>query len=265
MSRFNLRASSISDWLDCAYRAEAKYLLGMRGRPSGPAWLGTALHHGTAVFDQARIDQEPIKPADAAGEFVDKLHHPDEPVDWGDSSIKEAEHIGLRLTSRYCTELSPQYEFAAVEMSTEPLDIDIGPTTIRLTGTMDRTRVKLGKGGIGVSDLKSGKRAVDANGKATTTGHIWQIAIYEILAAHTTGEKITEPGEIIGMQTTRKARIGVGQIPNARAALLGAHGEKGVLEMLADDLEAGRFKPNPRSALCSERYCPRWNNCSYHA
>ena len=264
MSLFSLRASSISDWLDCAYRAEGKYLLGMRGTPSGPAHLGTAIHHGTAVFDQARIDDNPIKPADAAGEFVDRLHHPDEPVNWGDSSIKEAEHVGLRLTSRYCTELSPQYDFLSVEMSTEPLDIDIGPTTIRLTGTMDRTRVKKANGGIGVSDLKSGKRAVDANGRANTTGHIWQIGVYEILAAHTMGEKITEPGEIIGLQTTRKARIGVGTVPNARAALLGNHGEKGVLEMLAEDLEAGRFKPNPRSQLCSERYCVRWSTCKFH-
>lgn len=261
---FSMRASSISDWLDCAYRAEGKYLLGMRNPASGPAHLGTSIHHGTAVFDQARVDRSPITPDDAAGAFVDRLNHPDEAVDWGESSVKDAERIGLRLTSRYCTEVSPRYEFQAVEMTTTPLDITMDGMTIQLTGTMDRSRLRTEGSGVGVIDLKSGKRAVDANGRANTVGHVFQLAAYELLTEHTTGRSITEPAEIIGLSTGKDARIGTAKVPNAKAALLGLPGEKGVLEMLASDLKAGTFRPNPRSALCSERYCPRWNSCSYH-
>lgn len=268
-----MRASSISDWLDCSYRAEGKYLLGMRRPASGAAHLGTSLHHGTAAFDSAKVAHAPITAADAVDAFMDKLHHPDEEVNWGEQSVKEAERVGLRLTSRYCTDISPQYTFRAVEMTTEPLDVEMSGITIRLTGTMDRSRMfAVGedganerKPGLGIIDLKSGKRAVRKDGSAETAGHIFQLATYEILTQHTTKMDVNQPAAIIGLQTTKEPRIGVSPVFNAREALLGAPGEKGVLEMLADDLKAGTFRPNPRSALCSERYCARWSVCKYHS
>lgn len=266
-----MRASSISDWLDCAYRAEGKYLLGMRGQSSGAAHLGTSIHHGTAVFDNARVDGSPLKPADAADAFVDKLHHPDEEVNWGDQSVREAERIGVRLTSKYCAEVSPRFDFRAVEMETDPLDLEMGNGfVLRLTGTMDRTRVYRGRDdkneiGVGVVDLKSGKRSVRKDGSAEAGPHIFQLGAYEILAAHTTGAIINQPAGIVGLQTTKEPRIGTAPVIGAREALLGKPGEKGVLEMLADDLKAGTFRPNPRSALCSEKYCPRWSTCKFHS
>ncbi len=266
---FSMRASSISDWLDCAYRAEGKYLLGMRGASSGAAHLGTSIHYGTAQFDHAKVERSPISTSDATDAFVEKLHHPDEDVNWGDQSVKEAERVGVRLTGRYCTEYSPRYEFRAVEMTTEPLEIDINGFTLRLTGTMDRTRIyRVGEdgaqSGLGIIDLKSGKRAVRKDGTAEAGPHIFQLGAYEILAAHTLNEPVTQPAGIIGLQTTKEPRIGTAAVTGAREALLGKDGQVGVLEMLANDLKAGTFRPNPRSALCSERYCPRWNSCSYH-
>lgn len=270
---FSMRASSISDWLDCAYRAEGKYLLGMRLPSSGAAHLGTSIHYGTAQFDHAKVERSPISTTDATDAFVEKLHHPDEAVNWGDQSVKEAERVGVRLTSRYCTEYSPRYEFRAVEMTTDPLEIEIKGFRLRLTGTMDRTRVyRIGedganetKPGIGIIDLKSGKRAVRKDGQAEAGPHIFQLGAYEILAAHTLGESVTQPAGIIGLQTTKEPRIGTAVVTGAREALLGKPGEVGVLEMLAADLKAGTFRPNPRSALCSERYCARWNSCAFHA
>lgn len=51
-----IRASALSDFFDCAARAEAKHLLG-RKMPSSPkALLGTAIHKSTAVYDQSKLD-----------------------------------------------------------------------------------------------------------------------------------------------------------------------------------------------------------------
>lgn len=264
-AHFSMRASSIADALDCMYRWEGKHLLGMRSPLSGAAHLGTSVHKGTAIFDQSRVERAGLTADDAAGVFVDALRHPEEPVNWGDnSSVREAERIGLQLTTRYCNEVSPRYDFRAVEMTTTPLDIEIEGITLTLTGTMDRSRQKAGQTGLGVIDLKSGKRAVDPNGRAVTAGHIWQLAVYEILTSHTTGLPVTEDAEIIGLSTSKGARIGTAKVKNARAALLGTNGEKGVLEMLAADLKAGTFRPNPRSALCSQRWCCRWDSCQFH-
>lgn len=282
MDFFSMRASSISDWLDCAYRAEGKYLLGMKLPASAPAWLGTSLHHGTAVFDQARVSGSPITPSDATDAFVQKLRHPDEEVDWKGESINAAEGIGIRLTAKYCGEISPHYNFHSVEMETKALEITVNGLTLRLTGTMDRARSYqintiattapldsdaspvIRPPGIGIIDLKSGKRAVRKDGTAETSGHIFQLGTYELLAEHTTGIPVTQPAGIIGLQTTKEPRIGFQKVVGAREALLGKPGEVGVLEMLAADLKAGTFRPNPRSALCSEKYCARWSVCKFH-
>lgn len=265
MSLFTIRASSFGELLDCAHRWEGKYILGMRGTTSGAAHLGTSLHAGTAVFDQSRVERAGLTASDAAGVFVDTLRHPPEPVQWGDQSIKDAERIGLSLTTRYCNEVSPRYEFRAVEMETLALDIEAEGVTIRLTGRMDRARIKAGGTGVGIADVKSGKRAVDKHGNANTAGHWPQLGVYELLYEHTTKETITEPAEIVALQTSSSnPRIGTAEIKNARALLVGQPGEMGVIEMVARKLKAGMFEPNPRSVLCSEKWCARWSACKYH-
>ena len=51
-----IRASSMADLMDCAYRWEGKHLLGMRNPVSQAMILGTAIHAGTAAFDNAKLD-----------------------------------------------------------------------------------------------------------------------------------------------------------------------------------------------------------------
>lgn len=263
---FPVRASSFSTLLDCPHRWEGIYILGLRGKRSGRGQLGTAIHHSTAVFDKSRMDRAGITADEAAGALVDTLHNPEEPVDWGEESPQALEKVGLSLHTKYCAEWSPRFDWKAVEMTIPPLDIDAGGVTIRLTGTMDRCRVRakrIGEPGAGISDMKTGKTAVNASGVVNTKAYGAQLGVYELLYEMATNDPITEPAEIIGLQTNSKARIGTGNIAGARDLVVGTENQPGLLDYAASTLKAGMFPPNPSSMLCSEKYCPRWERCRF--
>lgn len=260
-----VRASSWAGLFDCAYRWEGIHLLGMRNPAGLRASLGTAIHAGTAVFDQGRLDNAGISAGDAAGAMMDSLHDPENEFDSGrdDLTMREAESIGVSLVSKYCVDVSPNYNFLAVEMETSPLDIDCGGgVVVRLTGTMDRARIKKSTAGIGIADIKSGGAAVQ-KGAAVIKGHGAQIGTYELLYEHTTGQKITSESEIIGLKTRGKPEIATGSIKNAKQIMVGGDDHPGLIELAAHMFSTGKFYPNPKSMICSEKYCPRWQSCNF--
>jgi hypothetical protein len=261
-----VRASSWASLFDCAYKWEAIHINKMRNVVGLRAALGTAIHAGTAVFDQGRLDVAGISADDAAGVFVDKLHDPENEFDPGrdDITMPEAERIGLSLLTKYCIEVSPHYNFVAVEMETKPLDIDCGGGVIvRLTGTMDRARIRKSSGGVGIADIKSGSAAVQ-KGVAVTKGHGPQIGTYELLYEHTTGEEITDIAEIIGLKTKGTSEIATATLANSKRVMIGTEDQPGLIEFAAEMFKSGRFYPNPKSLLCSEKYCPRFATCHFH-
>ena len=270
-----VRASSWGKLFDCAHSWEGTHVMGMN-KPSGMrAQLGTAIHASTAIFDQGRMDNSGVTANEAAGTLVDTLRNPDRDVDYtgADLTVLEAEKIGLVLHSRYCTEISPRYEFAAVELTTTPMEIDCGNgVTIRLTGTMDRARAIVGKTGLKVGDLKSGRLSVikdptDPTGirmVAKTKGHHAQVGTYQILTEFTTGQTVMDEAEIIGL-STGKPMVATGEIVGARAILLGDGGSPGLIDYAASMFKSGLFPPNPQSYLCSEKYCARWATCKFHS
>lgn len=265
MSTITVRASSWGELFDCSYRWEGVHILGMRRPSSLRASLGTAIHAGTAAFDQAKVEGKPIKPDDAAGVFVDTLHNPDDEVDYkGDNiTLSEAEIIGLALTVKYCAEVSPHFSYKSVEMKLNPLSIDCGnDLTIRLTGTMDRARVADTGAGIVIPDIKTGGRIIE-NGAVSLKGKSAQLGVYQMMYENTAAEH-TVGGQIIGLQTTKKAEVGVSRIVDGKRVMLGTDKEKGLIEMAAIMLQTGFFPPNPQSSLCSKKFCARWDSCIYH-
>ena len=261
-----VRASSWASLFDCAYRWQGIHLLDMPNVVGIRAALGTAIHAGTAAFDQARLDDSDITFDDAAGVMIDKLYDPENEYDpeKDDLTKREAERIGITLTTRYCREISPRYNFVAVEMDTKPLDIDCGGGIIvRLTGTMDRARIRKVMTGVGIADLKSGSTAVQ-KGIANTKGHSAQVGTYELLYEHTTGEAITDEAEIIGLKTSGTPEIATATISNSRTVMVGTEERPGLIDFAAQMFRSGDFYPNPRSLLCSEKYCPRWSRCHFH-
>lgn len=258
-----IRASSIGELFDCGARWEAKHIRGLRTPSSGPAQLGTAVHKSTGVYDQSTLDGAGLTPADCEGALVDAIHKAEGDVAWdSDLTTAEAERIGRALHTKYCNEVAPTREYAAVEVRCDSLEIT--DLAIALFGTTDRVR-KVGDG-YGISDLKTGKTAVRADGHVETAGHAMQMGVYELLAERASGLPITEPGEIVGMQTgkTDKAqRIGTAPISGARDMLVGEVDSPGVLEMASTMVHSGSFPGNPRSMMCGPKYCPIHHNCKW--
>lgn len=263
MNIVTVRASALKDLLDCPARFEAKHIRGMRMPSNGKAQLGTAIHASTALFDSSALAGNGLTADECTGALVDAIHKPDQDVEWDDDlGAKDAEAIGRALHTKYCREIAPTQDYAAVEVKCERLEItDLG---LALTGTTDRIRKT--EDGFGIADLKTGKQAVGTDGQVKTAGHAVQLGIYELLAENASGLRITEPAQIIGMQTgfTPKAqRMGVGTIESARELLIGTAEEPGVLEHASKLIHAGMFYGNPSSPLCNKKYCPAFSTCRW--
>ncbi len=259
-----LRASSLPELFDCPARWEAKHVRGLRLPSSGVSQLGKAVHASTAVFDVAALRGNPVTADEAAGAAVDTIHKPKGEVAWDDElRPATAEKIALGLHGRYCAEIAPTQHYLGVEVPCDRLEIsDLG---IALTGTTDRVRAT-DKGEIGVVDIKTGSTAVAADGTVKTGAHMAQLAVYELLASQAIGQPMTAPAQIVGMQTgkTEKAqRVACADVQGASLALVGDDFAPGILEIAAKLLHSGVFYGNPRSQLCSAKYCPAYGACRF--
>ena len=99
-----------------------------------------------------------------------------------------------------------------------------------------------------------------------TQGHAAQMAVYELLAEHSTGIPITEPAQIIGLQvakTDKGRRVATGEIEGGRELLLGDEESPGLLRHASVMVQTGTFPGNPRSMMCHEKYCPVYSRCKW--
>lgn len=267
MDVITIRASSLSDLFDCPHRWHAKHVLGIR-LPAGPqARLGTSIHVGAQVYDTGVMNNEPVSIDDAAGELVKELYSKVDgengDIDWGDESPERLEKVALALHSKYCSEIGKTAHYKAVELRCHPITLtDLG---IKLTGSVDRIYIN-DCGEYGISDIKTGAAAVSANGTVKTNVHVAQLGVYNLLAEHALGRDISADAQIIGLNTGKTPvaqRVGVGTIPNPKAVLIGDEGRAGILEHAAMIIKSGSFYANPRSMLCSPKYCPAYSICKY--
>lgn len=258
-----IRASSFGTFFDCAMRFEAEQINKIQKRGSLRAWLGTSIHAGTAAYDQAVIDGARISVDDAAGVMIDMLWEPPETLEPDNKlTLREAERISLILLSRYCKEIAPHAEYAAVEGALKPLDIPFDGVTLRFTGTMDRSRVVRTLKGRVIRDIKSGGRLFDTEGRVIVKARAAQVGTYQLLDENTTGE-LTSGAEIAALQTSSKPMVGVSHIFDAKALMLGDDTRPGLIEIAAKMMKEGLFPPNPSSQLCSKKYCANWDRCAY--
>jgi hypothetical protein len=257
-----IRASSFGSLFDCPARWIAIHLEGKRTPSSSNAALGTAVHKGTAVFDESRLPGfDPVSVDDAKQAAFEAATKPLDNVDWDGEQPNKVADVAVSLTERYCTLFAPTVEYAAVEISVDSLlltDLDIV-----LTGHTDRVRRT--PDGLGICDLKTGKTAVGTDGKAKTHGHAAQMGVYEIVAETALNVRMDLPAEIIGLQTNLtpdKQRIGTGEIEGAREVLIGNEEHTGLLK-IASQLVHGEISPwgNAKSMMCSKKYCPSFQTC----
>lgn len=259
----NIRASSLPSLFDCPARFEATQIRHMRLPSSGKAVLGRAVHAATATFDVSRIEATGLTVDECAGAAVDVIHRPEEEVEWDDGLTPNvAEKIAIDLTGLYCRDIAPRMTYSAVEVTCEPLTItDLG---ISLTGTIDR--VYSDGDDLGIADIKTGGSVVATDGSVKAFVHAYQLGVYSLLAESALGRPLTLPSRIIGLQTGKTARgqrAAIGTVEGAREALVGDSDTPGILQDAAALINGGLFHGNPKSAVCSPRYCPIFNTCKY--
>lgn len=265
-----VRASSLGELLDCAHRWEAKHLLGMRGPTSAEAHLGTSVHAATAAYDSRQATT--VDEATAA--FVDAFQHPQDEVSWQGLTPAKAASIGIGLTVDYCRDWANQ-SYVSIEHTLTPMDVDVHGFAITFTGTLDRCRIDVTSGVARIRDVKTGKRVLtvdedDGRLIAATKGHAAQTGLYALLASRDPVlalPDVSPDTEIIALSTTKSTggSIAMGVITDAVGQLIGDSEQPGLIEYAALYLRTGMFPPNPRSQLCSQKFCPRWDSCRFHS
>jgi hypothetical protein len=261
-----VRASAWPTLFDCAHRFYWQNIYGLRSPSSGRAALGTAIHAGTAVYDTAVMEGKEARVIDAVDASREALAQPNEEVAWDPEDLprSEADTFAIRLTTKYCQEISPTRRYVGIELQCESLDIATRHGVVRVTGKTDRVR-ELEDGRRGISDIKTGKTATSRNDdgtrRANTREHYMQTGIYTLMAEQATQERMEAPAEIIGLQTTKEAPVATGEIADATGPLLGTDESPGLIEMAASMAKSGTFPPNPKSMLCSRKYCAAY---AYH-
>ena len=130
-----LRASGISEWLDCPARAEAKQLLGKRTPSSGKALLGRAVHASTAVYDRSVLERQGITIDESAGAAVDVIGRPDDDVvlDEDERADKLAD-VAVALHKLYCTKIARAGFTATVSLERGIAELIKGYQVIRQIG-----------------------------------------------------------------------------------------------------------------------------------
>ena len=258
-----IRASSLGELFDCPKRWHAKHILKKRTPSSPAARLGHSIHAGTEAFDTAHLNGEPISADDAAQALIERLYGIDEEIDWEDVDPRSLESIALSLLTQYCQDIAPQMNYKFVELACRDLHLtDLG---LILTGTIDRV-YENDNAELGIADLKSGATAVSADYTVKTAGHVAQLGMYTLLAEQSLEAEVTAPALIIGMQTgkTIKAqRVAIGAITDPKSILVGDEYTGGLLENAAKIIHAGAFYGNPKSMLCSAKFCPAHSTCKY--
>lgn len=259
-----LRASGFSELFDDALRWASKHLDNLKTPTYGRSHLGSAIHFGTAVYDIQR-SLSGVKPdvEAAVAAYLEELHN-DEHVSWTDIAKSKAQSIGLNLTINYCEQISHQFDWKIIETRCEPVEIEMPNGIIfEMTGTVDRVYERDGKHGI--ADLKSGYAVIDAAGDVDASKHGPQLATYdmlEMMAQSTLGLNMELPAVIIALSTSN-GEVAWQEIQNPRTLLFGDGESMGYLTAASHIIGNGLYIGNPRSMLCTSKYCPIYDDCFY--
>lgn len=260
-----MRASALGELFDDSLRWAAKILDHRYGPTYGRSHLGTSVHFGTADFDRQTTLPDGKPDVEVAVAKFLEIFNDDEKVSWTDLPKAKAEGIGLNLVIDYCNEISPQFNWVAVEALCEPLLITMPNGIIfEITGTVDRVYEKDDKHGI--ADLKTGYAIITPNAEVDVAKHGPQLATYDLLemmAESATGFDIKLPAIVIGLSTSGNGTMMWEEVQNPRTLLFGDGINMGYLLAASEIIASQLYIGNPRSMLCTEKYCPIYNECFY--
>lgn len=251
MMRVSIRASSMPELFDCPARWWAKHQDGKRSWSSAEALLGTAVHAGTAVFDRERATGHPIQASEAALAVVDAISAGASDVAWvaGGLTQTSVRDEAMKTHFRYCADIVDRPAWTEIETKLEPVELPFGKVTILLTGTEDRGRMH---NGVYVSsDVKTGKGF-----KAGS--YVSQVGTYALLRTAASG--LPSVGQL---DHVTQAGIQSYQLPTVLGAMLGDGERPGLIETAAKMIETGILYGNPKSILCTNKFCPVFSTCQF--
>lgn len=252
MEKVTVRASSVAELVDCPLRWATKYLDGRTMPQTPPAVIGTAVHASSASFDRGEGNAH--QTAEIAADLV---LHPEGETRWLDISKYKAVENAINAHLSYCRDVAPRFEFTHIEEKLDPLSVSIDDKVIiEFTGTLDRTRKYMDDVSI-VCDVKSGQRVLSQN----MSKHKAQLGVYIMLASKKLGKIYIKTADILQIQTNGKAGVHVSSDPYK--VLVGEPGHNGIIHYMANMFYNGDYIGNPSSMMCSEKYCPRYNDCFF--
>lgn len=251
---FTIRASSWPTLFDCSLRWYFDNVVGLR-MPSGtPSRLGTAIHSGCAEWDRG------VGAWDAADVSAHAFLNPSDEVEQiGQIATYEAVNIARKVTYAY-TQKWGRREFSHVELEVAECIVKVDGYELCITGHVDR--ISNGE----VKDLKTGARRVNAQGVVDIGADHLQLGVYSLMASAELGrDVVSNDVTIIGGSTTT-FQWAERTVHGAMQIMLGDDQSEGILSIAAKMLKHGVFAPNPKSLLCSEKYCAAYANkrCKYH-
>ena len=228
------------------------------------------MHASTAVYDQARLDGDAISIDDAAEAAVRYIQEPPEEVNWAGQTKQKCEAVALTLHTQYARKIAPTRTYIKVELSFEKFDITYDDVTITLSGTTDRIYKDsfLTQEGdeiveYGIGDVTTGAVAV-IKGSPKTSEHVVQLGVYSTLATQAMGIPMRAPAEIYGIKSSlSNPEVAVGQVENPAKVLLGDDFHPGWIKTAAMFAKNDIWPGNPRSLLCSEKWCPAYAACRW--
>lgn len=274
-----LRPSGLSSFFDCQSRWAATNLDKLKTITGSKAHIGTSIHRATEQADVVRYqDNEITKEVIELVEHtaVESFNNPQEDILWEEKDQIEGEKIVRGLSKKYAKDVAPNLIVAAHELLiTGDEAVEFTDLCITIGGTIDL--VLQNKAGLFVADKKTGKNAVSSDGTVEVMKHKLQLGAYEILADTFLRKQgfdgIGSDSLIIGMQTNKtedKQRIGLGYTKGSQAQVVKALKfirlavDNAVANKKDEELFSDNFSENPSSYMCSEKYCPRFNQCSFY-
>jgi len=248
-----IRASSWPTLFDCSLRWYFENIEGLTNPSSTAARVGTAVHAGTAVFDRGASSSDA---ADAAHAAFMSPEGDVEPI--GQLDTNAASAVARRTTIGYATTFGRR-AFSHIEVEVPECVVSTIHGDILLTGHVDRVLNQQ------VRDVKTGEQRVTKAGEVRVGADFLQMGVYAVMARAELGDDISPHVTIIGGSTSHYT-WGEITIANAVQMLLGDAQNEGIIEIAAKMMRHGVFPPNPKSLMCSAKYCAAHSQgkCRFH-
>lgn len=263
-----LRPSSIGSYISCQWQWYNVFILGKHSIPSARATLGTAVHKSAEVtwldaIEHHKKDLNLTRATDAAIEEYQECLKKDEPQ-FSDGDTKESlEKLVVEGTKSFILDIAPKVEIPEAVEKRYTVEIN-NPIFDKISGSLDY----VGKDSI--HDIKTTKR------KPTLSNYSLQQGTYALLR-EANGENVESikiqavvfnkkdtKGLILDMvEDNTNPFEGLEKIKNQSKYIVNHILEKSKLYYQDTIKPELLFTGNPKSNLCSPKYCNFYNECKF--